>query len=190
MSHYAPTFSGLERSAHRAVEAALCSFFYIFLWVETLTGGMKPSTGRRTSLDMCQLLQRISWDVSFWAGSFTEILHTCHTGGTARWRCPRCSPAGRPGMMQGWHREHTGCNYSATHTSGPGWWHHTGYRTHTCRWWGSRGHLIQVTSKKDEVITALGKKRKSFLPFCAISFCAISTFWSDFHWDGQEMTTN
>lgn len=45
--HCSPTFSGFESSAHCAVEAALCSFFYIFLWVETLTRGMKPSVDKR-----------------------------------------------------------------------------------------------------------------------------------------------
>lgn len=66
------------------------------------------------------------------AGS-VETLHTCHIGGTAELWCLHCRLLGRWDMLQGWHRGHTGCNYSATHTSSLGWWHHTGYRTHTCR---------------------------------------------------------
>lgn len=62
-----------------------------------------------------------------------EILLTCHIGGTAKSWCLHCSPQGRSDKWKGWHRGHTECNYSATHTLGLGWWRHTGYRTHTCR---------------------------------------------------------
>ncbi len=151
MSHSAPTFSGLESSAHCAVEATLCSFFYIFLWMETLTRRMEPSMDGREGLNKpimlkTKLVQTSSPELT----GFVETLHTCHIGGTAELWCLHCSPPDRWGMLQGWHRGHTGCNYSATHTLGLGWWRHTGYRTHTCRRQGGQRSFYPGYFKEDK----------------------------------------
>lgn len=50
------------------------------------------------------------------ARGFVEKLQTCHTDDTVEWWCLRCSPRGRWDTSPGWHRGHTGCNSSATHT--------------------------------------------------------------------------
>lgn len=85
------------------------------------------------------------------AGS-VETLHTCHIGGTAELWCLHCSLLDRWDMLQDWHRGHTGCNYSATHTSGLGWWHHTGYRTHTCRTQERQRSFYPCYFKEDNAI--------------------------------------
>lgn len=90
-------------------------------------------TQKKTVLIRTSYFRKIGREWSSRADRFVEKLHTCHTGGTARWLCLRCSPPSKLGMLKGWHREHTGYNYSATHTLGLGWWHRTAYRTHTCR---------------------------------------------------------
>lgn len=132
------TFCGLESSTHCAVEATVCSFFYIFLWMKTLTSCMEPPLDNREGLGLRLQMRKNKKDKivktsSTKVAGLVETMHTCHIGGTAELWFLHCSPPDRWGMLQGWHRGHTGCNYSATHTLGLGWWHHTGYRTHTCR---------------------------------------------------------
>lgn len=80
---------------------------------------------------------------------FLETLLTCHTGGTAQRWCLRCSPPGRWGMLERWHRGHTGCNYSASHTLSLAWWRHTGCRTRTYRRHGGQRSFNPGYFKED-----------------------------------------
>lgn len=76
-------------------------------------------------------------------------------------------------MLQGWHREHTGYNYSATHTLGLGWWHHTGYKIHTCRR-KERKRIFNPGYFEEDNKTITELKKKIQLPsFCDIKFLII-----------------
>lgn len=157
MIYCPPTFSGLECSTHCAVKTVLCSFFYIFLWVKILTRGVKPSGDRRRkeNLRLVPIIRELVESCPPEQTVQLKTLHTCHTGDTAQWRCLRCSPTDRLGMLWGWHREHTECNYSATHTLVLEWWHHTEYRPHTCMTNRDRCHSPPNVSKKDKAAFVL-----------------------------------